>query len=387
MLPENLKSGGMKLIKLFFLGDPKILLGNINITQDISSKGVGIFSYIIGNRSSGKIPRERIASLFWNDSSRESAKYNLRYTLWSIKKVFKDNGLEDEIIISPDKEHCCINDRVKVWSDIGVLEEIAEEVEGGNTSRAEECMKIYKGEFLQNISIKGAPELDDWIIYEKERFQRLYFNTLSKLSEMFSSQGQYKKSIECLQKLLYINQLDEDIHRQLMEAYYLDGDRVSAIKQFKKCSLILRNELNIGPMESTLNLYDNIKNGECHSNQDISSREQLKSPEYLVLSEILEKIIDTIPDVLKGIEDVYILELTKLIPELKPNKDTSNITYLSNDIEKLRIFKAAARLINEASKYKMPVIELFDEVDYTTQQFLNYISQRYPHVKLDFLKR
>jgi hypothetical protein len=49
-------------------------------------------------------------------------------------------------------------------------------------------------------------------------------------------------------------------HRELMRCYYRQNDRAAAIRQYRTCVRILRDELGIGPMPETENLYQQIIN-------------------------------------------------------------------------------------------------------------------------------
>jgi DNA-binding SARP family transcriptional activator len=382
----------MSMIKFYLLGEPRIMIGNKDVTKHISSKGIGILAYLITNKDEQKISRERLSSMFWNDSLRESAKYNLRYTLWSIKKVMKENGINEEIIISKDKDTCMVNKEIQLWSDVETLCSIAQEIESNIEERALQFLEIYKGNFLENISLNGNPELDDWIIYEKEYFQRKYFNGVLNLGNLFSAKSDYKKSIECLEKLLYINPLEEDIHRELMEYYYLDGNRVAAIKQYEKCVSILRNELNISPMEATIKLYEKIKGGrdyEVNDNKNnkgskdrIDHKEHSKKyPEFFILTEFVEALVKNNPNIIHKVNKVYLYELSKLLPEVDVEY-CNKISYLSPEIEKLRIFKSVSQVIKALDKSATFKFHLFCKIDNISLELFSFLSARHVGVRI-----
>lgn len=373
----------MILLKIYLLGEPGIIVGDQDITQSMSTKGITLLAYLIMQGRDVRVPREKIASLFWNDSSRKSAKYNLRYTLWSIKKVLKNYGIKEDVIVCPDKEHCYLNPDISMSCDTKILQAMAKEIYEGNWKNATQCVEIYKGEFLQGINIKGNAQLDDWIIYEREKMQRIYFQSLSKLSDIFLHLEKYKQGIACLERLLRINPLDEEIHRSLMKMYYLDGDRVTAMQQYEKCSTVLRTELNISPMEETTRLYKNIKDGGYDLFQKKVMEDVGVCPPYFYLTEIVEEVIGKCPDILDEIHPAYIMELSKLIPEIQRNGLCKEMNYLSMDIEKIRIFRAGAEILKEAKKRgKLPVIGM-EEIDQVTKEFLRYIAVKHPQISME----
>lgn len=371
------------MLKFFFLGAPRILVQDKDISNRISSKAVGVLAYLVAH-SGEKISRNRIASMFWNDSSRKSSKYNLRYTLWSIKKELKEAGLKEEFILSPDKETCYVPG--DLWqSDIRLLGEAVGKIkrEGASLQQYQEILELYGGEFLEYISLRGNPELDDWIIYERERVQKMYFDGLTLLARQFSNLGQYSKGINCLQKLLYINPLQEELHHQLMELHFLNGDRVQAIQQYERCAEILRTELNISPMENMTEFYHKIKNGQEGQAPLKKDEGPHKNINYFVLGEIVEEVLDTYPQLVKQLPEDILWELAKLLPGIGRNVNHSPLSYHSVDIEKLRIFKAAAFLMQEAElQGGIPRVKIVGRVDKTSLQFLAYISAKFPHMRI-----
>lgn len=345
---------------------------------------MGILAYLSAHCGE-KVSRDRIASMFWNESSRKSSKYNLRYTLWSIKKELKEEGVEEEIILSPDKETCYFVEGGFWQSDVRLLEEAVNKIneKGATLQQYQEILELYGGEFLQHISLRGNPELDDWIIYERERVQKLYFDGLILLSRQFSNMGQYSKGVNCLQKLLYINPLQEELHHQLMELYLLNGDRIQAIQQYERCAEILRTELNISPMEKMTEFYYRIKNGQERGTPLKQDEGFHKNINYFVLGEIVEGVLDTYPQLVKQLPEDILWELAKLVPGIERSINRLPLTYHSQDIEKLRIFKAATFLLREAElQGAIPTIKVVGTVDKVSLQFLAYIAAKFPHITI-----
>lgn len=372
------------MLKFYFLGEPRILVGDEDISRRISSKALGILAYL-SIHSGEKVSRDRIAFMFWNESSEKSSKYNLRYTLWSIKKELKDVGIEEELIISPDRDTCCFEKEGPWQSDILLLEDVVERIkkEGASLEEYQEVIDLYGGEFLQDSSLRGNTELDDWIIYERERIQKLYYDGLVLLSKQFSSVGQYDKGITCLQKLLHINPLQEELHQQLMELYYLNGDRIQALQQYERCVDILRTELNISPMESMTEFYIEIKNGQEEITKTNKQEQHYSNVDYYVLGEIVEGVLHTYPQLVKQLPEHMLWELAKLVPRIEINFKIPTLTYHSQNIERLRIFKSAAFLLQQAElQGPIPTVKVIGRVDKVSQQFLSFISMKLPNVKI-----
>jgi DNA-binding SARP family transcriptional activator len=53
-----------------------------------------------------------------------------------------------------------------------------------------------------------------------------------------------------------VDELAEDVHRQLMILHVLAGDRPAAIQQYKRCATVLQRELGVDPLPETKAVYE-----------------------------------------------------------------------------------------------------------------------------------
>ncbi len=57
---------------------------------------------------------------------------------------------------------------------------------------------------------------------------------------------------------LQVDEMAEDIHRELMVLHVMSGDRPAAIQQYKRCAAILQRELGVEPLPETRAIYKAI---------------------------------------------------------------------------------------------------------------------------------
>jgi len=260
----------MELAKLeiYMLGNLKILLNNQPITDQMSNKAIGILCYLVFHK--GKpVSRDKLASFFWDSSNIEAARYNLRYNLWSLRKNLMDDNDEYEFIVT-HKDRCKLNlDCSDIYVDVFEMEDILkanqQKEDSNSLIQLEKIKNIYRGDFLEGFYIKNCPEWNDWIFFERERFQRKYFEVLHQLTSIYKNNEKYFKSIEILEEMLRCNPLQEELYVELIKIYLELGDRNAALNQYKRCCNVLRQELNVGPMDSTKKIYEEIqKNDKPH---------------------------------------------------------------------------------------------------------------------------
>jgi DNA-binding SARP family transcriptional activator len=81
------------------------------------------------------------------------------------------------------------------------------------------------------------------------------------LMSFHESNGTYERGLSFGQRILACDSTREAVHRQMMRLYGLMGNRNAALAQYKRCSQILRDTLQVAPMEETTRLCQQIVNG------------------------------------------------------------------------------------------------------------------------------
>jgi RNA polymerase sigma factor (sigma-70 family) len=95
----------------------------------------------------------------------------------------------------------------------------------------------------------------NWVEVQRTLFQRVYLSALSTVINLEASQSNYNRAIFYARRYLRINELAEDVHRQLMMLHLLTGDRPGALQQYERCVHVLKRELGIEPLPETHAVY------------------------------------------------------------------------------------------------------------------------------------
>jgi DNA-binding SARP family transcriptional activator len=367
------------------LGGLDILFNGESIINKMSSKAAGLLCYLALNQGN-PITRDKLAEILWDSSNMDSARYNLRYTLWSIKKLIKSEFDEEEVIVN-SKNGCRLNTYIEVNSDVVFMLKAFDSINKNDVKieKLEEIRNVYKGEFLEGFEIKSCFKLNDWIFYERENLQRKYFQVLQLLANEYREKQKYNNCIEICEKMLLINPLMEELYVELIKIYLEIGDRNAALSQYERCCEVLREELNMAPMESTKQVYHEIKRYskkcatvmlESNKTQESSihctilytyddekfwreyekKQESIKiitncipivNLEYYWLWETFESIINNCENAkLKTIPEHYWMDIsrihTKTLEFCSMNASVGNLT---SSTEKVRIFTSAIEII------------------------------------------
>lgn len=417
-------------LEICMLGNPSITLNNKPIMGSMSNKAAALLCYLVLNKDK-MYSRDKLASIFWDSTSIETARYNLRYTLWSLRKILDTDKKQIPVIVTY-KDCCRINPDAVIYTDIFELEKLLEEnLESKDSDIIENLDKaksIYKGEFLEGFYINKCPEFNDWVFFERERLQRKHFEVLYRLTKLYKSAGNYFKSIEILNDMLRINPLQEELYEELIKNYLELGDRGSALNQYKRCSNILRDELNISPNESIRKLHHDIKNSNKYLQESvcqpsspmspsklrvvfIDEKKTAKNPAGQIQPEMENKIsiichpllkisYSTLSDCVRAIIDNFSHDLLRKLPQYYW-KDISRIESSAYEIysadiitdsltpasEKIRIFAALEGLFNLISMnmHFCIAIKSLQWIDKVSLEFLIYYISRNKDSCISFL--
>ncbi len=131
-----------------------------------------------------------------------------------------------------------------------------------DSSAADETLSLYRGEFLEGISLPDSPAFELWLIgirsHYRQRFQRLGEEALERLIE----RGDLGAAVHLCQQLLAVDSLFESFHGRLMWLYAASGQTAAALAQFEHCCQLLQDELGMNPSAEIEALADAIRRGE-----------------------------------------------------------------------------------------------------------------------------
>ena len=175
------------------------MMGSFSINKDredlfskLSSKSAAIIALLVCNENR-KMARDKLASVLWADSF-ETANYNLRYNLWNIKKVIPCDASGNEFIIST-KDYCCINPDYGFECDLMALEGIdLKEGEKEDKKLIDKLIfarKNLKGDFLDQFYIKDSDDFNEWVLFQRARYQKKHIQSLNLLLDYYTREGIY----------------------------------------------------------------------------------------------------------------------------------------------------------------------------------------------------
>lgn len=219
-----------------------------------------LFSYLLVYRNQPH-SRELLTNLLWNDCSASQSKSYFRKTLWQLQSALEqcikpENGR----FLLTESDYLQFNIHAALWIDIAVFETAFNCCQGINGHDLSpvchralcQAVNLYQGYFLEGW-------YQEWCLFERERLHQLYLMMLDKLMDYAEAHGTYEDGLLYGNQILRYDAARERTHRSLMRLYYLAANRTEALRQYERCTAVLRQELDVDPSRQTTLLYEQIR--------------------------------------------------------------------------------------------------------------------------------
>ncbi len=388
-----------------------------------------------------EISRQRIAFLFWPDSTEGQARTNLRQLLHHLRRAFPqaEDFLQMDARIIRWRSDAAI--QVDVDHFIHLVSAAKEANQSGDEKKELESLQkaaaLYAGDLL--------PECyEEWIEPRREELRVVFADLLRRLIVLLEGQNRYKDALNYARRLLALDEFDETVYRVLMRLYALDGNHSAMVRIYKQCLTMLQEELDARLARETEELFTRlnhpkkprIKRTEEHETVLIGRNDEMnrlrKICETVVngaarillicgeagigktrLAEELTAYADklgwntgaaacyagggrlayapvsallnspAIYPALKTLDAVWRKELSRLLPELFPENDAHTAPApLSESWQRQRFFEALARAALASGRPILLFIDNLQWCDSETVDWLHYLLRYRPSAPL-----
>jgi DNA-binding SARP family transcriptional activator len=245
-------------IRVRLLGGFEVWAGDQQVAGFESQKVRALLSYLVCHRHR-TFSRDHLIGLLWPESDPEAARHTLRQALYNLRSTLPESGAPGfvqsrnlEIGLSPETD---------CWLDVEAFEEAlqrATEREAVDPHHLSAAAQLYRGEFLAGFFVKDSPAFEEWLVTQQVRFRESAMEVLQRLIESYRRRGEYRFGVHYARRLVAIEPLSEEAHRDLMRLFALSGQRSRALAQYAELTRLLRDELAVEPLEETRKLHDSI---------------------------------------------------------------------------------------------------------------------------------
>jgi DNA-binding SARP family transcriptional activator/tetratricopeptide (TPR) repeat protein len=202
-------------------------------------------------------PREQLASFLWPERPDREALSALRSALSNLHAALGDRRSPSPFILVA-RTSVQFNPAGDYWLDVADFDglRISADVSG-----LERAASLYRGPFLDGLSLGDSPAFGDWLLLKEEQYRRRVLGVLGQLGSLHLAAGSAVEAARWARRQLELEPYREQAHRQLMAALALGGERSAALAHYDSCRRLLASELGCAPEDETQALYAQIRDG------------------------------------------------------------------------------------------------------------------------------
>jgi DNA-binding SARP family transcriptional activator/tetratricopeptide (TPR) repeat protein len=231
------------------------LLGEQAITEDetgvrpCSSRAVALVAFLAAHAG---VPqsRQRIAGMFWPDSTDAQALTNLRRELHHLRQVLGDEG--SLVVTARD---LCWRDTGTCRVDLRVFATARRAALAGGDAEvlvhAATAVACYQGDLLPG-------GYDDWLLDIRSELDRQCAELCDLLCATRARTGDLAGAAQAARRRIQLQPLEEIGYRTLMLLQADLGDRAGAVSTYHHCASVLERELGIIPDPATRRAFQRL---------------------------------------------------------------------------------------------------------------------------------
>ena len=240
------------MLRVSLLGEQAIT-GASSGARARSSRAVALVAFLAAHAGSAQ-PRQRIAGLFWPDSTDAQALTNLRRELHQLRQV-----IADEPALEVATTELCWHDTGTCRVDLRVFDIEREAARAAAAAGDDEGVLVhaaraiaeYRGDFLPGM-------YDDWVLEVRSEIERQCVDLCDLLGEARARRGDLTGAVEVVRRRIGLQPLEEAGYRTLMRLQADLGDRAGAVSTYHHCASVLERELGIVPDPATRQAFQRL---------------------------------------------------------------------------------------------------------------------------------
>jgi DNA-binding SARP family transcriptional activator/predicted ATPase len=253
-------------LSLSFLGTFQVNLKKETAIRFESDKVRALLAYLAVERNRPH-RRDTLAELLWPEFPPTRARRNLNQALLNLRQAIGDREAAPPFLLA-DHASIQFNLEASFWLDVAEFEAHLASAfvhDHVNPRTCSDCMDwrasavaLYRGDFLQGLSVDASTTFDEWLTLRRERLHRQAVEALVILARYHEDRWELETARELALRQVALEPWGEAVHRQLMRLFAHSGQRGAALMQYKRLQQILLEEFGTEPSGETKDLYDRI---------------------------------------------------------------------------------------------------------------------------------
>jgi DNA-binding SARP family transcriptional activator len=241
------------VLQVSLLGEQAIADDRGGSVRARSSRAVVLVAFLVVHAGSPQ-PRQRIAGLFWPESTDAQALTNLRRELHHLRQVLRG---EPSLVVTSrdlcwrDTKTCRVDARVFDVERKAALAAAAAGDDHGILRHGAAAIAAYRGELLPGV-------YEDWLLEARSQLERQCVETCDLVGAARARAGDLAGAIAVARRRIQLQPLEEAGYRTLMELQADQGDRSGAVSTYHHCASVLERELGVAPDPATRRVFQRL---------------------------------------------------------------------------------------------------------------------------------
>ena len=241
------------MLHVTLLGEQAITDNGTGSVRMRSSRTVALIAFLAVHAGAPQ-PRQRIAGLFWPDSTDAQALTNLRRELHNLRHVLGD---EPSLVVTSrdlcwcDSETSRVDIRIFGIERKAALAAAAAGDSEGVLAHAAGAIAQYGGELLPGM-------YDDWVLDARAELERQCVDLCDLLCATRARRGDLAGAVAAARRRIQLQPLEETGYRTLMLLQADLGDRAGAVSTYHHCASVLERDLAVVPGPATQQAFQRL---------------------------------------------------------------------------------------------------------------------------------
>ena len=260
----------MGRLMLRLLGTPEVSHAEKRLTLQ-TRKVLALLAYLAVEQ--GVHSRDKITALLWPESDEERGKASLRRALAYLRESLDEPSHQRSRHVPLQPPHVLIEHHTLSFNTASDFEGDTQTLQTAFTlarrrssgdprthlAHLQMGASCYRGNFLDGLSLPGAPDFEDWLLLQRESWRHQANTVFDRLSDWQTEAGELENALETTTRWVEHDLLNEMAHTRLMQLHSALGDRSAALQAFERCRAVLERELSAEPSSETMMLAERIR--------------------------------------------------------------------------------------------------------------------------------
>ena len=195
--------------------------------------------------------KEIITAALWPDLSPAKASSNFHINLYRARRAIFPG------VFTLEHGQYKLNPDLNIWFDVAEFERLLSQAESlphsskARVANLERATELYRGPFMEAF-------YSEWTEIRRHELEDKYLKALSLLANFNGDRGKHDKAIALLEKLIAIDPYHDEVYCQVIEWHLAEGDKVSALRTYKRYLDTVASEMGFDPPARIRDLYKRI---------------------------------------------------------------------------------------------------------------------------------